>query len=128
MRGYFDEAGYPRIQITVRGLRESLTTDGCIDTMFDGAVSLPAESALPLGLELIGRSEFILGDGTLKSELIFLGHAALGRDPLKPVSILLNEGDDILIGARLLEGKRVTTDYGRGLVEVRVSRAPQPDL
>jgi predicted aspartyl protease len=124
MRGYFDEVGYPRIQITVRGLRESLATDGCIDTMFDGAVSLPAESALPLGLELIGRSEFVLGDGTLKSELIFLGHAALGRDPLKPVSILLNEGDDILIGARLLEGKRVTTDYGRGLVEVRPSRSP----
>jgi predicted aspartyl protease len=140
MRGYFDEVGYPRIQITVQGLRESLTTDGRFhradgtplcsvpdykpDTMFDGAVSLPAESALPLGLELIGRSEFVLGDGTLKSELIFLGHAALGRDPLKPVSILLNEGDDILIGARLLEGKRVTTDYGRGLVEVRPSRSP----
>lgn len=121
MRGYFDELGYPRIQVTVQGLRETLMADGCIDTMFDGAVSLPVESAIPLGLELAGRSEFVLGDGTTKHELVFLGQAALGRDPLKPVPVLINEGDDVLIGTRLLEGKRVTTDYGRGLVEVRSS-------
>jgi hypothetical protein len=123
MRGYFDEVGYPRIQVTVQGLRETLTADGCIDMMFDSAVSLPVELAIPLGLELIYQLEIVLGDGTSKRELVFLGQAALGRDPLKPVPILVNEGDDILVGARLLEGKRVTTDYGRGLVDVRPSRS-----
>ena len=120
IRGYFDDVGQPRIAVSIFGNRGELTIDAVIDTGFDGSLCLPLSLAIPLGLELHGRINYELADGTIKRELTFEATIRLG-EAMNQVEISLTESEDALLGSELLDGYVLEIDYGNRTVEIRES-------
>jgi clan AA aspartic protease len=81
-----------------------------IDTAFNGALMLPRMLIEDLKLPMIDRIQvgWIGDEGMImdacEGRLVWLG---LERE----VEILINDGNDALLGALLLEGTRLTIDY-----------------
>ena len=120
MRGYFDDAGQPRIAVSIFGNRGEATIDAVIDTGFDGALCPPLPLAIPLGLELHGRINYELADGTVKRDLTFEAIIHLG-ETVDRSEISLTESEDALLGSELLNGYVLEIDYGNRTVEIRES-------
>ena len=120
IHGYFDDVGQPRIAVSIFGNRGEVTIDAVIDTGFDGALCLPLSLAIPLGLELHGRINYELADGTIKRELTFEATIHLG-ETVERAEISLTESEDALLGSELLHGYVLEIDYGNRTVEIRKS-------
>ena len=120
MRGYFDDARQPRIVVSIFGNRGEATIDAVIDTGLDGALCLPLSLAIPLGLELHGRINYELADGTIKRELTFEATIHLG-EAVDQAEISLTESEDALLGSELLDDYVLEIDYGNRTVEIRES-------
>jgi predicted aspartyl protease len=114
MESYVNEYGHPIVGITVVGSRGSATAEAILDTGFDGDVCLPTQ----LGLELAATQLIELADGTRKRELVFAGEGVFG-DEARKVEIILTEGQDALIGTRLLAYKILEIDFLKRTVEIR---------
>jgi len=107
----------PQVDVVVGGTRRKVKVRACIDTGFDGDVCIPIETALDLGLELIGAENVELADGSCNRELVFRGYALfLGRR--RTVHILLTRSTDSLVGTGLLSGYRLSIDFAVGAVRL----------
>ncbi len=117
MKGYFDSGGRPRLTVTVRGRRQTAELDALIDTGFNGDLTLPIGLAVELGLELVSRRQVELADGSIRSELVFVGTAVLdGRSQLAMIG--LTDGLDALVGTGLLRDRRLTMDFRKGTISI----------
>jgi predicted aspartyl protease len=120
IRGYLDKARQPRVTIIVHGARGELTLDAVIDTGFDGDLCLPVPVAIELGLELYGAQRVQLADGSIRSELVFIGKAGFAGQPAQEREqereILLTEAEDALIGVGFLADWRLEIDFPKGAV------------
>lgn len=121
MRGFLDEYNQPRIQITIKGHRIERTIDAVIDTAFDGYICLPTPIAIELGLELCGYQTTELADGSLRTELVFIGRAALGDQPVRDAKVLLTESEDALLGVTMLLDYKLEVDFAKKVVKVERS-------
>ena len=118
IRGYLDGYHQPRVAITVRGARSDVSLDAVIDTGFDGHLCLPVAVAIELGLELYGAQRTELADGSIKSELVFIGHAGFASLPSQEVEILLTESDEALVGVGFLADCHLEIDFPKGIVRI----------
>ncbi|MCR4403749.1 MAG: hypothetical protein NUW06_00355 [Candidatus Acetothermia bacterium] len=118
IQGHFDEYHQPRVAITIQGARRDATLDAVIDTGFDGYLCLPVAVAIELGLELYGAQRTELADGSIKSELVFIGRAGFAGQPSREVEILLTEGEEALIGVGFLADWRLELDFPQGTVRI----------
>jgi len=115
MKGYIDKALQPKCSIIVKGLRKAIKFDAVVDTGFNGYLCIPISIAIQLGLELRGHEYIELADGSIKHDLTYLGEA-IWENANIPIEISLTESNDALLGARLLEDKKLTIDYPEKLV------------
>jgi clan AA aspartic protease len=106
--------------IEVIGPQGTTAIDGLIDTGFEGALCLPIEDAIRLGLQISDRVTVNYADGRRVKELVFAGQVRL-FDDLHDVAIYLTESDIALIGTSLLENYRLLIDFGSGQVEIAKS-------
>ena len=118
IRGHLDEYHQPRVAITVRGSRQDITLDVVIDTGFDGQLCLPVPLAIEIGLKLYGAQQTELADGSIRSELVFLGQAGFVGRPSPEVEILLTESDDALLGVEFLLDWRLEIDFSQRVVQI----------
>lgn len=88
-----------------------------IDTGFNGSLCLPRFLMKDLGLKEDLKEE-IFGIGSHRqvldisiSEIIWFGEKL-------PVNILINDGDDFLLGSQLLEGKILLINYQNRTVTI----------
>ena len=107
----------PTSQLEVQGSRGAVELTAIIDTGFDGHLCLPTSLAVGLGLELSGQNEVELADGTRKMELVFAGTVRF-LDDRRDVAIYLTDGDEALIGTRLLSDCRISIDFTTGKVQL----------
>ena len=117
MRGYIDEHGLCRAEITVIGGWQTAIIDAVIDTGFNGDLCLPAQIAIRLGLHLYGMQRIELADGTKKRELFFTGEVVFDGEQ-EWVEIFLTDSEDALLGAGLLAVHVVTIDYVEQTLEI----------
>ena len=112
IEGIIREAGTPILTIKIIGKGgEDITTEGILDTGFDGFLCLPIPIAVSLGLELIDVTQTELADGTVvENELVFAGQVEWDGNVMD-VDILLTRSEDVLIGTAFLEGYQVRLDY-----------------
>ncbi|MFA0758291.1 MAG: hypothetical protein PVTTEEND_001924 [Candidatus Fervidibacter sp.] len=95
------------VEVEVVGRRRSVRMS--VDTGFDGALCLPVEVAVSLGLELAGYEFVQYADGRIARELVFQGIVRfLGRQ--QTVHIVLTDSDEALIGLEMLRGYRMLLD------------------
>ncbi len=119
IRGRLDAYHQPRVAIIVRGARRDVTLEAVIDTGFDGQLCVPVSLAVEIGLELYGAQQTQLADGSIKSDLVFLGQAGFVGQRTQEVEILLTESDDALLGVGFLMDWRLEIDLSQGLVQLQ---------
>ena len=119
IRGRLDAYHQPRVAITVRGARRDVTLEAVIDTGFDGQLCVPVSLAVEIGLELYGAQQTQLADGSIRSDLVFLGQAGFVGQRTQEVEILLTESDDALLGVGFLMDWRLEIDFSQGLVQLQ---------
>ena len=78
----------------------------------------PVPLAIEIGLELYGAQQTELADGSIKSELVFLGQAGFVGRPSQEVEILLTESDDALLGVEFLLDWRLEIDFSQRVVQI----------
>lgn len=110
LEGRINELGEALLPLTVKGLRAYAQVDAVIDTGFSGALCLPIEIAIQLGLELCGVETYELADGTLRRAQVFQAKVEW-FDEEKAVEIVLTESPQALIGTGMLIGSRVEFDF-----------------
>src|SRR5438094_939257 len=108
----------PMAEIEVSGTRRKVTLDASIDTGFDGHVCIPIDVGVTLGLELNGRTQVELADGSQKVELLFPGQATF-LDKKQRVRMTLTDSEEALIGTELLTGCRLSVDFDSGDVQLK---------
>jgi predicted aspartyl protease len=118
IRSYFDQDSQPRVSISVRGARTTVTLEAVIDTGFDGFLCLPLTTAVELGLELGGAQWVELADGSVKRDLFFSGQAGFAGRPIQPVEISLTESEDALVGVEFLAECRLEIDFQKSVVRI----------
>jgi len=92
------------------GLADREHVERIIDTGFDGALVLPRDLVVSLGLPILGGEEIELVGGLLSWADISLATVRwLGEE--REAEILITESPDHLIGTELLQGTRLTIDY-----------------
>jgi clan AA aspartic protease len=110
----------PTADIQVSGLRGTVRVRAVVDTGFDGDLCLPITVGVTLGLVLKGENQVELADGSLTWEMVFGGTVRfVGRR--RRVDIYLTRSEEALIGTGLLDGCRLTIDFGTGSVELAKS-------
>lgn len=121
MKAYFDLQHTPRVDLTVLGLDGGVEVSAAIDTGFEGALMLALPLALAIGLKLASVIPIALADGSIRHAYVFEGQAVLD-DGLVPVDILLNAGEESLIGTALLKDRQLIIDFAHRRVRI----APSP--
>lgn len=117
IKGYLDQYGQPKIKLITKGLQKQIAIEAVIDTGFNGELCLPTEIAVLLGLELAGREMVELADGSMQTELFFIGKVILEKDEF-PVQISLSESDDALLGTGLLKEQKLEIGFASGTVRL----------
>ncbi|MCX7966856.1 MAG: hypothetical protein N3B10_00030 [Armatimonadetes bacterium] len=109
------------VEVEVIGTRQSVRLNAVVDTGFDGALCLPIDVAVTLGLELAGYEFVQYADGRIARELTFHGIARfLGRR--REVRISLTESDEALLGLEMLRGYKMILDGDTHQVQFKRKR------
>jgi len=119
IEGVIRGAGTPVLTLRILGKGDiEVTTEGVLDTGFDGFLCLPIPLAVSLGLELMDVTRTELADGTIvEDELVFAGRAEWDGAVIE-VDILLTRSEDVLIGTAFLKGHLVQLDYQANSVRI----------
>lgn len=117
MKGYVDEFGQPKVEVTFMGPWGKVITEAIIDTGFNGEVSLPVPIAVRLGLRLKGTQEVMLADGSRKSSLVFAGQIVLDGAP-EDTLIFLSDLNEPLLGTQLLGNRLLKIDFSKNEVYI----------
>jgi clan AA aspartic protease len=108
LRGRVNEFGEACVDI--RFLSNNMTYSFLIDTGFNGSLCLPAETAEELKLNLEEQTTFYgVGDYYENIDIGYTEIEWLGKAP--EVSVLVNKGNDFLLGTALLENKELYINY-----------------
>jgi clan AA aspartic protease len=122
VEAYFDQAGHPRLKVSVVGSRAGIVVDALIDTGFDGDICLPTQLAIQLGLDLRDMVWVELADGTLKDELVFAG-VVVWEGENREAMITLTESQEALLGTGLLADSVLEMDFARRQIIVKKANA-----
>lgn len=107
----------PLYPIEVFGLSSKMKIDAAVDTCFEGEVCIPATMGIELGLVLMGREEFEYADGRREIDYIFMGETIFMGEK-KPISIVLTQSEQALIGTELIADCTLTIDFPTGRVDI----------
>src|SRR4051812_21340427 len=102
--GSLDEFGHPVVQITVHGIHPDMKQEfeAMIDTGFTGFLLMPMLSAFPLGLTLLGTSDYTLADNSTSARLLASGTVTVEGEEVTGVIVLETNECGLLLGIDFL--------------------------
>jgi clan AA aspartic protease len=100
----------PTVEVEVGGSRESVSIEAILDTGFDGVICISTNTAVQLGLELVGKERVELADGSEREDLVFAGWVEF-LGVRRVVKISLTSSEEALAGTQLLFDCRLTIDF-----------------
>lgn len=110
INGIIDENDKLWVRIKVSGYHGSKYIFFRIDTGFDGELSIPIPLAVPLGLALVGESEYGVAGGGTSNPLKFVASIDWGSQT-KLVSADVDKTPIPLLGMKLLHGYTLLADF-----------------
>jgi clan AA aspartic protease len=113
-----DGSGNARLEAWLRVLAAGGEEVDClVDTGFNGALVLPRSEAARLKLTVLGRV-LIIGVGRVRqvADVAELEIEWLGQS--RAVEVIISDGDDSLLGTKLLDNSRLVIDYSAYTVTV----------
>ena len=127
LKGVIDESNLLWTNIEVGGLSNSIELKALIDTGFSGELIIPIQTAIQLGLTLVGTGRAELADGNIINQLLFLGKLKWGTLD-KTIAISVSESDDTLIGGGLLHGYLLIADFSKGDLIIKEPGIDEPKV
>lgn len=117
MVGYFDEEGNPIIKIIAGGRRSTQEIEAFLDTGCSGYLVLPVNTAIQLGLELIGIQGVEYADGRVVNELVY--EVLVDMEGVKKnVPSTLTWGKKALAGRSLFRDYSINIDFKNKKIEI----------
>lgn len=110
IRGIVDDDDELLVKIRVSGYHGSKDIWFRIDTAFDGELSIPISLAVPLGLALVGESEYEIAGGAKSNPLKFVASIQWGSQT-KLVSADVDKTVTPLLGMKLLHNYVLHADF-----------------
>jgi|SRR5712691_7130992 len=105
--GRVSNAREPLLSVRLGG---RLTVECLVDTGFSGALMLPGQIVSDLAIPIIGREVFEMVGGRFFSAAIALAEFDwLGQR--QAARVVVSDGSDSLLGAEMLDGRRLIIDY-----------------
>ena len=104
------------IQLILR--KRPATFRAVIDTGFNGYLSVPKRLLFRSAWQAIGTEKFEIATGAIVEQEIFLGDIIFDRKR-SPAYIVATASHDILLGTKLLEGKRLVIDFRTARVTIK---------
>jgi clan AA aspartic protease len=100
------------VRLTVRGPHgQRRRISAVIDTGYNGALTLPSDVIMELGLPWVDTVSVVLGDGSTSDFETFAGFIVWDR---RPIRILVDEADTTpLVGMELLHGFKLMMNVER---------------
>jgi clan AA aspartic protease len=121
LRGRVNKSGEPLVALTLELGRKRRRQTAVIDTGFNGYLSVPKSLIEQADWELLGFEDYELASGAIVREQVYRGWVIFDRRRVE-VYAVATDSSDILIGTRLLRGKRLLIDFGSGEVYIMGSR------
>lgn len=100
--GTFDSTGSPAIEIAVVGSAGTKNYSAIIDTGFTGFVAVPTVDMVPLGLQVQGAANVMLGDGNVITNMVAAAGVTLGGQTVTGIAVLDDGSPDVLVGMGFL--------------------------
>ncbi len=111
MHGYIDDTLVPRIQdVFIVGKTKLIPIEPVLDTGFNDEFTLPRHHFNEYDLEFFGKEEYILANGDLIEEDVYLGELIIDNKRIN-VFVSLTNDVDALIGTRLLDNTITVLDF-----------------
>jgi len=112
IKGIIDGQNRLWVKIRVAGYHGGREIKFRVDTAFDGELSLPVSLAVPLGLALVGESEYGIAGGGTHKPLKFTASIQWGSKN-KLATADVDQGTTPLIGMGLLNGYVLLADFDK---------------
>ena len=113
LKGLVNSRGEPVVRITLlSSTNRSQSHSAVIDTGFNGTLSLPESLIQRLRWRWIGHESYEIATGDVVREKVFVGQIRWLRR-VREVDVVASHAKDILIGTRLLEGRRLMIDFSK---------------
>lgn len=102
-RGFYQE-DCPALTIKIAGTDGTNSEEfvGIIDTGFNGFISMPALSALPLGMKVTAATRIHLADGSLQPRPLVEGLASIEGETRLGLILLEDSATEVLLGMAFL--------------------------
>jgi predicted aspartyl protease len=108
------------VSIKVSGYHRSKDIFFRIDTGFDGELSIPISLAVPLGLPLVGESEYSVAGGGTTKPMKFIASIQWGSQN-KLVSTDVDNTSTPLLGMKLLHNYTLLADFSKKSLIIKES-------
>jgi predicted aspartyl protease len=110
IKGIIDEQNRLWVKIKVAGYHGGRDIFFRIDTAFDGELSIPVSLAVPLGLPLVGESEYSIGGGGISRPFKFIVSIQWGSQN-RLATADVDQTKAPLLGMGLLNGYILLADF-----------------
>ncbi len=107
----------PWVQLKISGYHGSQDIWFRIDTGFDGELSLPVNLAIPLGLALVGESQYSVAGGGTSMPFKFVASIQWGSKS-KLASIDVDRGATPLLGMNMLRDYVLIADFKKNTLMI----------
>ncbi|MGB2762434.1 MAG: hypothetical protein WBC21_02735 [Minisyncoccales bacterium] len=110
IKGTIDEQNRLWVKIRVAGYHGGRDIFFRVDTAFDGELSVPVSLAVPLGLALVGESEYSIGGGGTSRPFKFIASIQWGSQS-RLATVDVDQTKSSLLGMGLLNGYILLADF-----------------
>lgn len=125
MSGFFTRDGEPALSLEIRGPDGAQSFDAVIDTGYNGALTLPPDWIVQLGLPKSGEESVSLADGRVIVVPMYVGYVILD-DQAYEIDVAIAKTDP-LAGTALLWGFSLFIEFqAGGSIEVESLSPPSP--
>jgi len=125
--GIIDKHNRLWVRVRVAGYHASKEIWFRIDTAFDGELSIPVSLAVPLGLALVGESEYGISGGGVNRPLKFTASIQWGtKNRLSTVDV--DQTAQPLLGLGLLNGYILLADFDKKTLVIKEAENGQKEI
>ena len=125
--GIIDERNRLWVKVMVAGYHASKEIRFRVDTAFDGELSIPVSLAVPLGLALVGESEYGIGGGGTNRPLKFTASIQWGtKNRLTTVDV--DQTPTPLMGLGLLNRYILLADFDKKTLIIKEPENGQKEI
>lgn len=110
IRGRVNAEEEPEVPLVLNLGKKRVRTMGVVDTGFNGYISVPKRILQQSNWTFLGFEQYEIATGQVIRESVFFGKIHFDGEPHE-VFCVASDSRDVLLGTRLLRGKKLLIDF-----------------